>query len=487
MTGWPAVAISLVLPWLAVTLWLRLLWTAPFPGPWLMLAGYGYVIAMIAVTLGLRLQGTLGFPLNVNAILLVSALLVGAALILLRRGPFVPPPPPAPDRPVMPPWQNILFALMLLWLILRLTGLILAISWQPLFPWDAWTTWEFRARTWTELKELVPFVSPRQWLDEPGQAWYSIDAWNYPPTVSLIATWPALAYGAWHETAANLPWLGSVLALAMGFYAQARQWGASPLTSILFLWLLLSLPMLNTHVALAGYADLWLATALGLGFMAFMLWLKENDWRQGLLAALLILSLPMIKQEGLVWALLFPAALMLAKANKITLAAIALSVITLGILVWYRGGLDINPFGLVSIKISPDLIQLPLLGEMRLVEDTAWEPILKHLFLYGNWHLLIYLVVLALIAAPGVMWRWPRHSWHRAGAFWALTSLSALYFLFAKTDAYDWALKGTSINRLTLQLAPLLLFWGMSVWIGLSDRGRTASGTASRHSRGTSK
>ncbi len=83
----------------------------------------------------------------------------------------------------------------------------------------------------------VPFVDPQRWLADASGSVYTVDAWKYPDTVPLLALWPTLAFGAWNETVANLPWLGAALALGLGFYGQARLWGVSPLTALIFTWL----------------------------------------------------------------------------------------------------------------------------------------------------------------------------------------------------------------------------------------------------------
>jgi hypothetical protein len=63
------------------------------------------------------------------------------------------------------------------------------------------------------------------------------------------------------------------------------------------------------------------------------------------------------------------------------------------------------------------------------------------------------------------IWRDPDKAWQKAGLAWALGSLAAIYFLFFRTDAYLWAVKATSINRLLLHFMPALMFWSMTVWL----------------------
>ena len=484
--GWTGVILALTLPWLAASLWLRRLWQQPLPGLWPLVLGYGYLFGLMGVALFLALMGALGGRLGAGLPLGVAALLVLLALWQLRANGLAgswlalklaktktaaeaaslgPGAEQAADPEARRPWQTAAFALLLTWLLLRLLDLTLEVWWLPLFPWDAWTTWGFRAKAWVELGELVPFVSPQTWLAQPETMLFNLPAWTYPKTLSLIAAWPALALGAWDETAANLPWLGAALALGLGIYGQARLWSASPLTALVLVWLILSLPLLDTQVALAGYGELWVSLALGLGFMAFLHWARSRDPRQGLLALFALVSCAALKNEGLVWAALFIPALAAAWLRWTWLLAMVLAGLGLAALVWLSGGLTLDLPGLGTLRIGPDQVVIPGLGEFHFAYHDPWEPVLRHTFLYSNWHLFPFLLPLALVAALGGLWRQPEPGWRAAGLVWALSILTALYILFFWTEAYLWAVQASSFNRMVLHFTPALLFWMMALWL----------------------
>jgi hypothetical protein len=480
MSLFPAVAVAfaLLLPWAAGVLWLRILWPASAPGRWPLLLGYGYLLGLVSVALVLRAQSAATLPLWIWPALLLSAVAASFALLIMRRRVAVPSlaSPPHAERP-MTPLQRLLFMLLLGWLILRFAGLALELWWQPVYPWDAWTTWVLRARVWVEAGSLVPFVSAEEWLRDAEGLSYSIEAWHYPKIVSLLAAWPALAYGGWHDTVAMLPWLGCALALGLGFYGQARLWGASALTALAFTWLLASLPMLDTHVALAGYADLWLTTALGLAMAAFLQWVRTGDRRQALLALLTIGLLPLLKQEGLVWALLFLPALLVALTRRYGLAMLAALGVGLAATVLATGGIGFELGGLGHLWIGTDRIELPLLGAYPLELRGTWTPVVRHLFLYDNWHLLMYLLPVALLAAAVRAVRGRAEAWVLAGLVWTVSAFAALYLLFFWTDAYRWAEQATSINRVVMHFTAGWLFWMMGLWLSLApDASRAPDG-----------
>lgn len=463
--AWWFVVLVLGLPWLAGALWVRAGWhDAPLTGVWPLTLGYGYVLGSLAVALLLRLQAAAGFSPNTAFPMFVMVLLaVAGGWLTWRRARCVAGFGPAGSRwREQPLWQRMLVALLLAWLGWRLLGLALEIWWRPLYPWDAWTTWAVRPKVWAELRELVPFVDPKRWLADPTGSVYTIEAWTYPFTVPLLALWPTLAFGAWNETVANLPWLGVALALGLGFYGQARLWGATSVVALIFTWLLLSLPLLDTHVALAGYADLWMAVIFGLAAIAFFQWLRSGDRRQGFLALLLALVCPLIKLEGTVWLSMFVPALMVVWLRGWSLWLMLGILAASGIAWWTMGGVAFVLPGLGELLLKPDLIQVPYLGRFNLGYRGTWDPVLKNFFALANWHLFWYLVLATVVAAvPGML----AERWRRVLAVFVGSCLLMLFVLFFLTDAQRWAEQYTSINRVFLHFVPALLFWIVTVFV----------------------
>ena len=91
-----------------------------------------------------------------------------------------------------------------------------------------------------------------------------------PITTPLLQTWVNVALGQWHDSLMNLPWLLIWISLGLIFYAQARSAAIGPAISIAATYMVLSLPYLNVHVALAGYADLLLALCFLAALAAFI-------------------------------------------------------------------------------------------------------------------------------------------------------------------------------------------------------------------------
>ncbi|MTW19566.1 hypothetical protein [Allochromatium palmeri] len=465
-TAWFAVGLSLLLPWLTGTVLVRRLWPAGTPGVWPLALGYGYWLGLLAGALALYPLSMLGLRVAFWLLMLGFALTLGWAVHGWR------PPAWGALQSFQPAWDRdrralgsrLLCVLLLGWIGLRFTVLALEVWWQPLYPWDAWTTWAVRARVWSELGQLVPFVAPKVWASDSSGAVYTIEAWHYPSLVSFLALWPTLAAGGWNETAANLPWLGGAIALALGFYGQARLWGTSPLTSLVALWLLISLPLLDTHVALAGYADLWLAGALGLSLMAFLQWTRTGDRRQAVFCLVLAASWPLLKLEGAAWLVLLVPAWILAEARwrRIGLSLIAAAVLGFG-LAWLIGLRFEAPL-IGQIEISATALQLPFIGRFELGYHDNWGVFARTLLGLENWHLLGYLLLVGLAVASWRIVRGERSPWLLSGLTLVLGSLMLLWGLFFLTDAHRWAEQGTSLGRLLLQFVPFYVFFLLTLW-----------------------
>jgi hypothetical protein len=245
---------------------------------------------------------------------------------------------------------------------------------------------------------------------------------------------------------------------------------------LIILWLALSMPILQTQIALAGYADVWVALALALGLMAFLQWARSGDWRQGSLALLALVACALMKREGLVWASLFLPALIVARLRGIRLLAATGIMVGVGVWIGLSGGIGCEVPGFGSVWLGFDRITIPGLPSFTYQYHDVWEPVLRHTMVYSNWHLFPYLLVLALVAGAFVVIRTGSPGWQRAGLTWALASVGAVYLLFFWTEANQWAVKATSINRILLQFAPALMFWLMLVWLEFAGRLRRRKG-----------
>lgn len=435
-----ALAASLILPWLLGIVWLRASWLKPASTTWPTLLGYGYLAGLLFTTLVMRLLDASGIRLGFSSIALALALLIATGIFFSRKQSWRIRRPGV-DWLSLSGWKKFIYALLLFLIVTRLAGLGLEILWRPLFPWDAWSQWATKARVWYETGQILPFVQDDIWLEGKFPWAYTDAAPHYPPTIPLIQAWMNYGQGAWNDTLMNLPWLFCAVALGLAFYGQARQWQIPPLFSLLFTYFLLSLPMLNVHIALAGYADLFMGAFYGLAAIAFFHWVRNRDFWQGSMALLFAMGCILIKQPGIAWAITFLPALLIMFLPRATLAGtFLLAAAVLATLLLFEGK-DFYLLGYhLHLKFTP-----------------AWQPFRENMMAMDNWHLLWYLVPAALLLSIPRLYSLP----YRSMTTLVFTAFSFLLVVFFFTHAQKWAEDFTLINRAFLHMIPMLVFYIM--------------------------
>jgi len=422
---------ALLLPWAVGVSWLRHVWRVPLSDAPAALLGYGYLAGMVVTPLVMLGLDAAGFG---QGFLLIAAILVALAVagLCLPRGGG-PRRVAARAARTRRPLEAAAFALLLSVIGVRLAGFALEVVWRPLYPWDAWMNWAPKARVWLEHRRLVPFVSLADWVAQPGHALYSLQNHHYPPVVPLIQLWIGLALGRWDESLINLPWVLCGLALALAFYGQLRHLGGSALFAICGTYLLVSLPALGTHIALAGYADLWVATLYGLAAMAFYRWVREGDRGQGITALLLTAALPLVKVPGLGWALTMVPALLVARRRG---RAVALTIA-----------------GTAGSAVLLAMGRVPGVGDLAF--HPVWSPFAENLFVLANWHLL-WLAAPVLLALSARRLR--SDDAYRALLTLLLGGFMLLFGVFFFTSRHIEATDFSTLNRALLHLVPALAF-----------------------------
>lgn len=452
-----ALACGLALPWLfgfallSVLDWPRSIAASSAPtraGANALRLGFGYFVGALLLTLWMRALSVAGIGF---ARLSIGLPLFAAAVLLLvwanrRRRVSLATAREAAHFVVNPPlarWQKVAWMLLLAWLGLRFALLAAEVAWRPLYPWDAWVNWATKARVWYELGRIVPFVRGDAWLSGTTGAYFDASP-EYPATVPLLQVWSCVALGRWDDSAMNWPWLLMLLALTLTVYGALRDAGASLLTALIGAYLVASLPMLDVHVALAGYADLMMAGVYTLAALGLYRWSLHRDPRDAALALLFGLACPLVKIPGVFWALtLIPGAIIALQPRRgprLVAAGFAVAVLLL-----------------LFLAQS----ETKLLGHrLHLNFDLPWHALAEAYFVFSNWHLLWFAVVaLAIIGA--------RHLIRPPLVPLAAVVASGLAFLcvvFAFTNVAAWVADYTTVNRATLHLAPLLTCLCILLW-----------------------
>lgn len=399
-----------------------------------LIAGYGIATGLVLTTLATRAAFALGwglaFPAAAGALLILTA--AGAGIGWFAAAGIAPQRRPALVAPAGPPIATRVLA----WLFVTLAGVrVVSVGletwWRPLFPWDAWEIWGPKTKIWFLARDLNNFYGH---FDN-----------GYPPGINLLQIWANLGMGAWDDARMNLAWPLMLAALALAGYGQVRALGGSVLAAAILAWLLVSLPMLDTHAALAGYADLPLAVMLALAAFAFIGWTLSGDNRQLALAIVVALTPPLFKIPGLLWSLaLVPAFLFAVYVRHRHVG-------------WVRWGLPAGTLALgalaavVAAKRNFSLTQY----QAHLAPNATTSYLADNFLWLGNYHLLFWLLPVALVLAwREVIGRELRSASLLVGSGLAFLAVS---FYFTNTTLW-WADYGT-INRATIHFAPVLVYY----------------------------
>ncbi len=402
-----------------------------------------FFLGLVGQMVLLNLIQLTGWPVPVLVIQVVLMLFAAYFLVWLLREWRQRTPAPTQSGGWF--WWVLLTAVALQWLLLWVLNAQL-----PLVAWDAWVGWAAKAKLWYEQGLELATVSFSDWIGLSDARVNQIA--HYPDGVSLIYYAFAL-FAGWNESVLNALWPLLLANFTVYFYHSMRARLHHPLLPMGLCFVLLSIPFLQVHVVMAGYADLWMAMFLFLAIHSLQTFLQHRHWRTFLLALVFICALPMIKLEGWLWLCLLLFAWTLKTINPVNrLFYWACVLFLLGLWLFF-GGLEfdtaIGPF-----ILRPDLISIPNVIEFRLYFTNAMDAFANSLWISQNWSLLWY-SLLAYVVFNHIHRKYSEAMLYSLFLNWAFVFILILFFL---TDAASWAQNYTTLNRFILHIVPVYLF-----------------------------
>ena len=403
--------------------------------------GYGYPVGTVALTLLMRAESfagigwswwSVGFPLLAGTALATWCMPGGSMKILHVRGLL---PGDTRFAGLSARVSSLVWWTLLALIALHLVLALLEIIWRPLFPWDAWTQWATKARVWYETLRMTPFADATTWF---AGGVYTDAIPGYPANVPLLQVWACITLGRWDDSLMNVPYFCLAASLALAFHGQLRAAGCNPILSLAGAYAVISLPLLDTHVALAGYADLPLAVYFGLGAIALWRWAVTREKSQLVLAVILAIACPFTKHPGWLWMGVMFSAVVVTTFPRRGMMMVSLAIVVAIIALAIFGHTELNIGGY-------------RLGAFR----PVWQPLLQNYFEFANWHLLWFLLP-ALMVASGRRMLKPEIV---AGTAVVASGLAVLFVVFSFTSAAAFVEDYSTVNRATLHLAPLLIFY----------------------------
>ena len=247
------------------------------------------------------------------------------------------------------------------------------------------------------------------------------------------------------------------IALLAGVYGGLRGLGLARDRAVVAIYALGSLPLINVHVALAGYADLWIATLIAFACLAWMRGLETGRRGPLVLAVLFVALLPAVKLEGAIWLVLLAGAmayawmpLRLRRAALVLAPVIGISVVLAYLLRWPLIAPALDRMGL-SADTDTLLLHAPA------VIGAAAEG----LFAQYNWHLFWIAFALTFVVRFAKL---KQSAPLRFLGLFLLLGSAFLFALFVLTPAGKWAESYTAVNRLSLQIVPAMLVFAALLW-----------------------
>jgi hypothetical protein len=333
---------------------------------------------------------------------------------------------------------KLAWAVLLAWLVVRGALLLGEVLRQPLFPWDAWTQWATKARVWFALRHMVPFEQAAAWLASGGGAYFDA-APHYPATVPLWQVWSSVAIGHYDDALMNLPWWFLGVALTLLLYGFFRESAASPLFALVATWMIVSMPIVETHVALAGYADLPMACFLTAAALAGFRAIRTGSIGDAIVAVFFVAALPTIKNPGWIWIAVLLPGLLVARLPHTGPRLVVAGWIVGVALVFVFGRYDLTVFGY----------------HLHFQLNVPWHGLGEAYLSFANWHLLFWVLPAIVLAT------WPWVIGRELAPLTMVVGSGALFLMlgFSVTSAAVWVEDQSTVNRATLHLAPLIAVW----------------------------
>ena len=228
-------------------------------------------------------------------------------------------------------------------------------------------------------------------------------------------------------------------------------------------YLLYSIPLFGTHLALAGYADIWMAGFSGLGFIALIRGTINHQETgkpdaQMVLGFLMIIFAIWVKNEGAVWFLAALAMLILATCRPRVPILMMVGAIVIALAAFALGITHIDLPLIGKLGLVDDHLTIPFIGNFVLeahdIRNVYWENFIA----MGSWNLLWVMVAAGLLLGFRSPNLFSGYRARRAALSFILIFLATQVFIFGFTDRGLWADTYTAINRLPLHFVPALLF-----------------------------
>ncbi|MDA0891581.1 MAG: hypothetical protein O3C15_04580 [Proteobacteria bacterium] len=458
---------TLMIGWQAITL----IGGRPLPLPLRAGAAYGLGVVIVSQILAWSAQSQFALS-HVSWGIVLVGLAIGISNILRHLSQN----PTALDAPLSlrtrtaigsRPFADLSVIVILLALLLSHVGWLLYNNYlRPDFPWDAFTTWLYRAKLWVIQDHIVPLAWVPDWVSAKSDLEYAIYANQYPKTVSTYAAFLGALTGGWQASIVGLSWTAAFLAICSITYGLLTLGGADRQQALISAYIVGSLPLLNIHAALAGYADLWTSLLSGGGLALLLLWSTRSERPPLNLALVMLLAGAQVKAEGWLWLLMGAAfVLIIWLVKRYGYRPVMLFALGLLTLLWLSDSASVHLGPLGQWGITDEALHAGLLGSYPLRPFNPISSYFSIVFQQFNF-LFLGLAYGAALLALAITWRAKSLPFLIMGGMIAVSQ----YCIFGLSVYSQYAETGTAITRLLLHFLPVAVITVLIAWQAMGEK-----------------
>ncbi len=321
----------------------------------------------------------------------------------------------------------------------------------PEMAWDSWMVWIGKANQWLHHGLATPLYRFDEWVGN-ADGIYNASA-HYPEALPLLYLFPKLLGWNGYETLMVFQLITFAM-MTLLLVSRLERKGAPWFLQLLLIVVIYTTPLLNNHLMITGYADIWMAMYIVLILLTLIDYHEKGDLGVGITLLCYLAMLPMLKLEGWVWLLLFIVAhLLVTLANHPhRYKFLIIFSVFIGLL-WILGGVHLNlPMG--NIIINSEKIEILTLIDANIAFNNISKEIWVGFVAQNNWSLL-WLGLPFLLVSFFVN---KHNKASQVAHVFFILALMCFLFLFYFTEASQWAKDLTAMNRVVLQLVPCYIF-----------------------------
>lgn len=425
-------------------------------GYWLFSLGAGYVLGWFLATFILRVYDYFQRPFNIYEIVIIECIAVFLLLLLLKSEKNIA----IPSRPAPSPSA-------LMYFLVGGIGFLLLYRWglsaidllsKPVFPWDGWSSWSAKAKIFYFYQQIPTLVEGYPFWSLPDHKTIDVIGARHPNFISLIQAYVALAWGGWDDNLVNLPWLGLSMAMASTVYGGIRYLGGNYVLALLACYAVTSLPIVDTHVSLGSYADLWVGASLLVTVFLFGILWNNHEWRLLFLLLIYAIIVYQVKNTAFIFlCVIFLIIIWRLIGSLFYFSLLAFLTLTVCLFAFSDWQLSMDVKALIIKLFSSGI------GEKLITYNPVFEQVWLEWLILDNWH---YVFSVGLVSMVMILFQ--KNEKNYSTAMMLVIMAFSVFFVFLLITFFTTKMSENAFvgyfNRVSLYMVPVFLMGIVGVY-----------------------